>query len=220
MAARVKMFLSLDRWWLYATGCVALGILGTFGIVSADISSDNRVFHSCVKDSELRLIDTTERATCDDEETAVTWNQIAPQGPADPTGPQGLAGSTIFLNRNFQDLPLGAFPGVTVAHLDLGPGTYLIEAKFRYRNNGAGRQTASCAYQGIGIGGLDSSQQNLDPGGEFTGQIDGVLLDFVTKHSDDVTDVHVQCFGPSDGSVHIINTQFTALLAVSFVLQK
>ena len=89
------------------------------------------------------------------------WQQSTGQSPDVPTN-----STTILFNRNYQDVPLSGFPGVTVAHLDLDPGSYAIQAKFRYRNVGAMRQTASCVYQGQGIGGLDSSQQNVDPGGE------------------------------------------------------
>jgi len=123
------------------------------------------------------------------------------------------------MNRNFQDIATNAFPGVTVAHLDLTPGTYVLQAKLRYRNNGTTRQTASCIFQGTGIGDLDGSQQNVDPGGEQNGQADGVLLDIVIKRSGDPTDVHLQCFGPADGSVHIVNSQLMATLPGSLSLR-
>lgn len=133
-----------------------------------------------------------------------------PQGPAGSAGPQGPAGSgKVFLDRNFQDVALTPFPGVTVASLSLPAGTYVIIAKFRYRNTGTTTQTASCVYQGSGIGGFDSSQNNVPPGGAAAGQIDGVMMDIVTKQVGDNTDVHVQCFGPPD--VHIINSQFVAV---------
>jgi hypothetical protein len=147
-------------------------------------------------------------------------------GPQGPAGPQGLAGppgpsgsGAVFLNRNFQDVAVGAFPGATVAHLDLGPGTYVLQAKLRYRNDGSTRQTAACLFQGTGVGDLYGSQQNVDPGGEQNGQADGVLLDIVIKRAGDPTDVHLQCFGPGDGSVHIINSQLMATLPGSLSLR-
>ena len=125
----------------------------------------------------------------------------------------------MLMNRNFLDAATNAFPGVTVAHLDLGPGTWVLQAKFRYRNNGTTRQTSSCIFQGIGIGDLDGSQTNVDPGGEQNGQTDGVLMDIVIKRPGDPTDVHLQCFGPSDGSIHIINPQLMATLPGSLILR-
>jgi hypothetical protein len=123
------------------------------------------------------------------------------------------------MNRNFEDVAANFFPGVTVAHLDLGPGTYVLQAKLRYRNNGTTRQTGSCIFQGAGIGDLDGSQQNVDPGGEQNGQADGVLMDIVIKRPGDATDVHLQCFGPGDGSIHIINAQLMATLPGSLTLR-
>jgi hypothetical protein len=123
------------------------------------------------------------------------------------------------MNRNFADATTNAYPGVTVAHLDLGPGTYVLQAKLRYRNNGTTRQTGSCIFQGTGIGDLDGSQQNVDPGGEQSGQSDGVLMDIVIKRAGDPTDVHLQCFGPGDGSIHIINPQLMATLPGSLTLR-
>jgi hypothetical protein len=123
------------------------------------------------------------------------------------------------MNRNFEDVATNFFPGVTVAHLDLGPGTWVLQAKLRYRNNGTTRQTASCIFQGTGIGDLDGSQQNVDPGGEQNGQADGALMDIVIKRPGDPTDVHLQCFGPNDGSIHIINSQLMATLPGSLTLR-
>jgi hypothetical protein len=122
------------------------------------------------------------------------------------------------MNRNFEDVATNAFPGATVAHLDLGPGTWVLQAKLRYRNNGTTRQTASCLFVGAGIGDLDASQQNVDPGGEQNGQADGVLMDIVIKRAGDPTDVVLQCFGPSDGSIHIINAIMMATLPGTLTL--
>ena len=137
-----------------------------------------------------------------------------PPGPAGPSGDAGPAGSTgpVFLNRNSQNVALAAFPGVTTATLLLPPGDYMLFAKFRYRGNaaaGAPAETASCVFQGVGIGGLDSSQNNVPPGGEISGQIDAFMMDVVHKNAGDDPDVHIQCFGPADLSV--INTMFVAV---------
>ena len=138
---------------------------------------------------------------------------IGPAGPTGPVGPAGPAGNNqVFMNRNFQDVPLIPFPGITVAALSLAPGSYVITAKFRYENSTGGSTPAVCVYQGTGIGGLDASGRgNVPPGAGDLGQTDGVLMDFVTKNPGDDPDVHVQCFGGPETS--IVNTQLIALPA-------
>jgi hypothetical protein len=108
-------------------------------------------------------------------------------------------------------VPLAPFPGVTVASLNVPPGQYLMHVKLRYRGQplGGGESSAGCAFQGTGIGGLDSSQARVQLIGE-PGTADGTMMDFLFKTGDD-PEVHVQCFG--DPSVHIINTQFAAVLS-------
>jgi hypothetical protein len=119
-----------------------------------------------------------------------------------------------FFDRNFQNLPLAPFPGVTVAQLRLPPGTYVMHVKLRYRNTSDTPKTAGCVFQGDGIGGLDSSSSGLvppTPPGQNgnASQVDGVLMDILEKNTDG--EVHVQCFGPPE--THIINTQFAAVPA-------
>jgi hypothetical protein len=125
--------------------------------------------------------------------------------------------STVYMNRNFQAQSLATFPGVTTATLTLPPGIYVLHAKFRYRGTGSAVQTAGCAFQGMGIGGLDASQNNVPIGGEQSGQVDAYMMDLVQKNLGDPPDVHVQCFGPPD--VQIINTQLVAVPAPSLTIQ-
>jgi hypothetical protein len=188
------------------------------GVAFATIPDSGGVIHGCYVTSanphKLKVIDSAITPNCPAGYTGLNWNQTGPPGPTGPAGP-----SHIYLNRNYQDIATASYPGVTVAHLDLGPGTYLIQAHFRYQNNGSTTQAGFCAYQGTGIGGLDASQQIVAPTGPGASKVDGVMLDFVTKRPGDPTDVHVQCYGPSDGSVHIRNTQFSAILPDSLVVQ-
>jgi hypothetical protein len=149
---------------------------------------------------------------------------MGPAGPAGATGATGPAGPTgppgpvqMFVNSNFQSVPLASFPGVTTASLSLPPGSYMMFVKFRYEGTGTSTETADCVFQGDGIGDHDASQNNVPTGGEFSGQIDAFMMDLVFKTATSNPDVHVQCFGPSD--VHIINTQFLAIPATSLVAQ-
>jgi hypothetical protein len=119
-------------------------------------------------------------------------------------------GPQVYVNKNFQSVALAPSPGVTVARLSLPAGSYILHVKLRYQGNGTMTQLGQgCAFQGVGIGGLDATQANVPTGGEPTGQVDGVMMDIVTKNPGDAADVHVQCFG--DPSVQIINSQFVAL---------
>jgi hypothetical protein len=182
------------------------------GIVYATIPDAGGVIHGCYgNNGKLRVIDTDAGETCNSSETALNWNQTGPEGPEGPEGPQGPAGAgETYFNGNFQSVPLAPFPGVTVATLSLPPGRYMMHAKFRYQGTGGSVETASCVFQGDGIGGLDGSQNNVPTGGAATGQIDAYLMDKLRKNAGDDPDVHVQCFGPPD--VHIINTQFSAVV--------
>lgn len=50
----------------------------------------------------------------------------------------------MFVNRNVQDPSLNTF--LASAALSLPPGTCVMFAKFRYRNDGSTTQTASCVW--------------------------------------------------------------------------
>jgi hypothetical protein len=120
------------------------------------------------------------------------------------------------MNRNFQDVATAPFPGVTVATLSLGTGEYIAYAKLRLRNEGTTSGGAGCVYQGVGIGGLDAAEaDNIGVGETATVS----LMDSVFKQAGDDADVHVQCFGPTDGGIHVINTQFVAVLFEQVHLQ-
>ena len=138
----------------------------------------------------------------------------APSDPADiqtTAVSQGItATATIFFDRNFSNVPLAPFPGVTVASLTLPPGSYVINAKFRYRGNGTAPSQAGCVYQSTlgSIGGLDASANS---GTLTTGTVDGYMMDIFTNSTAGNAEVHVQCFGPA--TVSIINPQFAATAA-------
>jgi hypothetical protein len=194
------LFSGPQRWLV---GGALLGTLAAGGLVYATIPGTGGVIHACYSNGNgrLRVIDADAGETCGSNETALNWNQI---------------GAPIYMNRNFQALPVAPFPGVTTAHLNLPPGSYVMWAKFRYRGTGATTETASCAFQGTGIGGLDASQNNVPPGGEVSGQVDAFMMDMVQKTATSSPDVHVQCFGPHD--VQIINTQFVAIPTGSLIV--
>src|SRR5438128_2688192 len=61
------------------------------GIARATIPDAQGVIHGCVRNGDLRVIDTAS-AACKDNETALVWNQQGPKGDTGDTGAQGVAG--------------------------------------------------------------------------------------------------------------------------------
>lgn len=83
-----------------------------------------------------------------------------------------------------------------------------MHTKLRLRNVGTASASASCVYYGDGIGGLDSTEaDNIAPGET----VSVTLMDMLQKSPSDGPEVQVRCFGPADGSIHVINTQFFAV---------
>ena len=194
---------TLSSWRIgLVAGVLAVVIAGA--AVYAAIPSATGVISACYSmfGGSVRIIDREAGATCFGWEKGLAWNQI---------------GAQIYMNRNFQDLSLADFPGVTTASLRLPAGSYVMWAKFRYRNFGEDTKTASCVFQGAGIGGLDASEHHVSPGGAATGTVDGIMMDMLIKQKGDDPEVHVQCFGPE--TVHIINTQFVAIPTGALILQ-
>jgi len=110
---------------LIVIGVVA-GVAVAGGIVSATIPDADGIIHGCVGGGgKLRVLDADAGETCRTGETPLDWTQ---QGSP--------VGNDTFFNRNFQDVPLAPFPGVTVASLSVPTGTYVMHVKFRYQGTG------------------------------------------------------------------------------------
>jgi hypothetical protein len=142
---------------------------------------------------------------CSQSQTSISWGD-----------------QTVFFNAHTQVVPLHPSPGVTVAALSLPAGDYFVTAKFRYELTGSVAENAGCVFQGVGTGGSEGSGGQPEPilfsvQGTFGNQVDGVLMDIVTKSVGDPPDVHVQCFGPPD--VSIVNARFQAVSAGMLTVQ-
>ena len=61
------------------------------GIVGATIPDPSGVYHGCLKNGNLRVIDSATES-CKQNETPITWNQTGPDGIQGPQGPQGIQG--------------------------------------------------------------------------------------------------------------------------------
>lgn len=75
---------------------VAIGvILATATVAVASIPDSNGVIHGCRdnKSGALRVIDSDKGQTCKSGETALTWNQSGPQGPAGISGYEVVSAS-------------------------------------------------------------------------------------------------------------------------------
>jgi len=121
------------------------------------------------------------------------------------------AGPLVYVDANFQNDALAGGPGITAAKLVLPPGSYLLQAKVRFRNNGASDQDASCSFlqtSGLGVGSLDAAVERIPPGAT----VGGFLMSDVVVPSGGALTVNLQCFGSVD--VSVINSQFIAMPAV------
>ena len=81
--------LSHKRWWV--VGLVVSLAIVVVAAVQAAIPDPSGAIHACYRSNgNLRLVD---RSSCTSSETALTWNQTGPQGPAGAPGPQGQSGT-------------------------------------------------------------------------------------------------------------------------------
>jgi hypothetical protein len=80
--------LSRKSWWV--VGLVASLAIVVVAVVQAAIPDPSGVIHACYRaNGNLRLVD---KSNCTSGETALTWNQTGPQGPAGAPGPAGTPG--------------------------------------------------------------------------------------------------------------------------------
>jgi hypothetical protein len=79
---------SYKRWWI--VGPIVSSAIVVVAVVQAAIPDPSGVIHACYRaNGNLRLVD---KSNCTSSETALTWNQTGPQGPAGAPGPQGAPG--------------------------------------------------------------------------------------------------------------------------------
>ena len=80
--------LSYKSWWV--VGLIASLAIVVVAVVHAAIPDASGVIYACYRaNGNLRLVD---KSSCTSSETALTWNQTGPQGPAGTPGPQGATG--------------------------------------------------------------------------------------------------------------------------------
>jgi hypothetical protein len=91
--------LSHKSWWV--GGLVASVVIVAIAAVRAAIPDPSGAIHACYRSNgNLRLVD---RSSCTSSETALTWNQTGPQGPAGAPGPQGQPGTADHHRKHVQD---------------------------------------------------------------------------------------------------------------------
>lgn len=134
---------------------VAAGLSAVGAVAAASIPDASNTIHGCYLNTggNLRVIDTSAPgAGCDGAgETALTWNQTGPQGPAGPKGDPGPAGAKgdpgagVIAYRTSPDQRgvYGKEPGFdksrdhVATRLDLPPGTYAVFGHWRIDTPGA-----------------------------------------------------------------------------------
>ena len=79
--------LSHRNWWVVGLASLAVVVVA---VVQAAIPDPSGVIHACYRaNGNIRLVD---KSSCTSTETALTWNQTGPQGPAGAAGPAGAPG--------------------------------------------------------------------------------------------------------------------------------
>ena len=63
------------------------------GVAYATIPDASGVYHACLKNGSIRMIDSATEQ-CKATETEITWSKTGQPGPAGPAGPQGPQGPT------------------------------------------------------------------------------------------------------------------------------
>jgi hypothetical protein len=93
------------------------------GIVGATIPDPSGVYHGCLKNGNLRVIDSATES-CKQNETPITWNQTGPAGIQGPQGPQGIQGAQGLQGpAGTVALPAGRCWANRQRYVDCGNGT-------------------------------------------------------------------------------------------------
>jgi hypothetical protein len=118
------------------------------------------------------------------------------------------AGMPITFYRRSAVIPIAG--QATVATLSLPVGTYLLQAKVRFRATATVTSDAACVFQrsdGTSFGATDATASDVPPG--F--QVDGYMATPYTLNAGDVAGLRVQCFGTN---LEVLNPNFWATPAV------
>jgi hypothetical protein len=124
------------------------------GIAYASIPDSAGVFHACVHNGALRLIDPGKGQTCRARERAVSWNARGPQGPQGRQGDPGANGdpgpSDAWHTVNSSPLPLpkDGSSGTVAAISNLPPGAYVVHALLSLGNGEHVNRFLSCDLEG------------------------------------------------------------------------
>ena len=92
MSKRLEVRMSgLSHKCSWVVGLVVSLAIVVVAAVQAAIPDPSGAIHACYRSNgNLRLVD---KSNCTSGETALTWNQTGPQGPAGAPGPQGQPGT-------------------------------------------------------------------------------------------------------------------------------
>lgn len=86
--------------WLLTGSAMGLGLAMIATFAYAAIPGTGGLISACVSTAGfdgqhlLTLLDVSQRSTCGQGQSLLTWNQTGPQGPKGDTGPQGPTGNT------------------------------------------------------------------------------------------------------------------------------
>lgn len=145
------------------------------GVAYASIPDSSGVIHACYVNygnlpHVVRVIDTDAGQKCTSQETALTWNQTGPQGPAGAQGPQGSqgpqgpAGPVTVVSTRIAPYSFSGTLAATVATLNLGAGSYILQAKIQVISNIGSDVIAICDVLDPSGAQLDDARLELVPG--------------------------------------------------------
>jgi hypothetical protein len=145
----------MRRWLTFTAGVLAGAMIWT--TAWAAIPDSVGVIQGCydTKHGDLRVIDAEAGQVCDEDETALSWNQAGPQGPEGPTGPQGPQGPTgprgPSTGYEGTRIPIGfAVPGeyTEIGHITLPAGFHMVYATVGFNNPTTTEVLVRCRFVG------------------------------------------------------------------------
>ena len=84
------------RKWIF----VGILFIGIFTLYSSLAPPANAItYYACKNNSDGTIKIVAEAATCKNNETKISWNQVGPEGPIGPQGLQGQMGSAGWTHR-------------------------------------------------------------------------------------------------------------------------
>jgi hypothetical protein len=204
---------------------IVVGGAAIGGIAYASIPDATGVIHGCYSPNgatanggtQLNIVDSNS-AACNKGQQQVQWNQVGAQGPQ---GPRGDAGpSAAFTTTTTSSETVALLTPVSVAHLDLPAGSYVINETSWFTNeSGTHNAPVFCRLDAEGA----SAQIAMQIQPNQTGNVDALAGALTLAHTFSSSGrVDLDCFVNSlytDTVVDIHDVQLNAIQVGSLTTQ-